>query len=139
MLLFEGYHSHLHSSLPGNNYSPALAPAIVTLFNHEWNGNSGVRNGGDVKHHFHDLWQRTEIQRLVQQHKWDYPLVHHGTTPDASNERFGLEYIADPEDETAAQQPDVCTVTEELSEEQEQLLLESGSNAMPHQGNVLHQ
>lgn len=69
----------------------------------------------------------------------DYPLVHHVTTPDASNERFGLEYTADPEDETAAQQLDVRTVTEELSEEQEQLLLESGSNAMPHQGNVLHQ
>ena len=81
---------------------------------------------------------RGSAQR-VQRQKWDYPLVHHVTTPDASNERVGLEYTADPEDETAAQQLDVRTVTEELSEEQEQLLLESGSNAMPHQGSALHQ
>ena len=131
----EGYHSHLHRSLPGNYYSPVLAHAIVTLFNHGWNGRSRVNNAGGYRHNFDDLWQRNEIQQLVQEQRWDYPLVHHGTAPATSDERFGLEYDSDPADEAAAKQPKVCTVTHELSDEQEQLLFESSSSAMPLQGN----
>ena len=66
----EGYHWHLHGSLPGNSYSPVLPHPIITLSNQEWSGISAVRNGGSFKHNFHacDLWQRVEVQWLLDQH-----------------------------------------------------------------------
>lgn len=42
----EGYHAHLNAVLPGKNYSPALAAAIVTTFNYRcW----GLRLGSKCR------------------------------------------------------------------------------------------
>ena len=64
----EGYHPHQHACLPGTNYSPMLADAIITLFNFVWNYKHSVRNGGACDHNFYDLWLVERMQQGVCQH-----------------------------------------------------------------------
>ncbi len=43
----KGYEPHLHACLPGTNYSPYLADAIITLFYFSWNYKCSVTNAGE--------------------------------------------------------------------------------------------
>ena len=90
----EGYHPHLHACLPGTNYAPALADAIIALFNFAWNYKRSVQNTGALNHNFHDLWLLERMQQLCEEMEWQYQLPAWQPAPADNGEKFGLDYVA---------------------------------------------
>lgn len=120
----EGYHPYLHACLPGTNYSPALADAIIALFNFSWNYKRSVQNGGATNHQFHDLWILERMQQIVNEMHWEYQLPEWTPAPDTS-EKFGLDYVPAIAAVALAQQQVMehkGRVSELLSEAEEDLL-----------------
>lgn len=128
----EGYHPHLHACLPGTNYSPALAHAIITLFNFAWNYKRSVQNGGAIDHHFHDLWMLERMKQLCDEMHWDsYRLPYWKSAPDSS-EKFGLDYIPEHTAVVLAQQQVIQhtgAASQLLSEADEDLLDDNSAAA----------
>ena len=124
----EGYHPHLHACLPGTNYSPMLADAIITLFNFVWNYKRSVRNGGACDHNFYDLWLVEHMQQVCTSMQWDYELPEWQPAPATTDERFGLDFVPDSKLVANAEQEEALqkgTVLEAVSDEAQQLLSEN--------------
>ncbi len=121
----EGYHPHLHACLPGTNYSPYLADAIITLFNFSWNYKRSVTNAGQEDHGFPDLWMLEQMQQLCHHRKWSYELPSWQSAPACTVEKFGLEFVPHESLLILAEAEAMhgkSTVTQPLSDEAEELL-----------------
>lgn len=89
----EGYHSHLHDVLSGNNYSSELAWTLLTLFNFRWNVKRAVENGGQEDMGSFNLWNVEAINKLAAE--LDAPCPHPGFSmvlPKSTGEVFGPKY-----------------------------------------------
>ena len=131
----EGYHPHLHVCLPGTNYTPMLADAIITMFNFVWNYKRSVCNGGAFDHNFYDLWLVERMQKLRKDMGWNYELPVWEAAPDTTDEKFGLDYVPDSKLVANAEHQETLhkgTVLEVVSDEAQKLLDESilGSRAL---------
>jgi hypothetical protein len=101
----EGYHSHLHAMLSGNNYSPEMADALLLFGNFRWNIKRGIDNRGKDNYGCFDLWQIDKINsnmarlgKPLPYPNWKMPKLPVGYT-----EKFGCRYVPPELDMLAAQ------------------------------------
>lgn len=63
----EGYHSHLHDVLSGNNYSGELANVLILFFNFRWNVRRGIDNLDYEDYCTPDLWRLEKVNQCAEQ------------------------------------------------------------------------
>lgn len=90
----EGYHSHLHDVLTGNNYSSELAWALISIFNFRWNVKRAIDNAGHEDFGSFKLWDIEAINKLAAE--LGTPCPHPGfqmKIPQHTTESFGPRYM----------------------------------------------
>lgn len=128
----EGGHPYMHASLPGSNYSPALAGALLDCRLAEANVRAGARNNGNPGVTLNDAYEQHCKLAVAKRYGWQeqYEVPHSIPVPDTTTEQFGVDYKPLEHDVAQAvqeQKEGRATATEQLTDIEEHLLTQIGA------------
>lgn len=109
----EGYHSHLHAMLSGNNYSPEMADVLLLFGNCRWNMKRAIQNGGMDNYGCFDLWQIEKINGNMSRLGKPLPFPNWSMLKLPANhlEKFGCSYVPPELDMLSAQSEERAAAT----------------------------